>query len=93
MTRELRHGTRYHFRKGCHCTECAGADRAHNDEWAARRRKHDQPGRPPSRIDGPCRCACGHDCPNRTALGRHTWARHERPPTDAERALTVEVAA
>ena len=35
--------------------------------------------------DGPCVCSCGQRVRNRTALGAHTWAAHDRWPTDAER--------
>ena len=86
----LRHGTRYHYRKGCHCDACVAANRAHQLEQQARRGAgRANPGRPPVER-GAVRCSCGQQCANRTALGAHCWSQHDRPPTDAERVIIAE---
>ena len=42
----------------------------------------------------PFHCECGAKFITRTKLGKHTWDKHDRPPTATERtATTAEVAA
>lgn len=90
-----RHGTRYMFKKGCDagpdgkaCAECAAANQRHNDDQNARRRAGQATGRPRV-VDGRVRCSCGTVCASKTALGAHTWEKHDRPPTDQERTVLV----
>lgn len=86
----LRHGTRYHYRKGCRCDACTAANRRHQQEQQARRGVgRANPGRPPVER-GAVRCSCGQQCKDRTALGAHTWSAHNRWPTDAERVIIAE---
>lgn len=85
-----RHGTRYHWRKGCRCHECHDAIKRHAADMNEKRRNGTAKrtvGRPSVAGVGPVRCACGQKCPNRTALGAHTWTAHDRPPTDTERTI------
>ena len=90
LARPLRHGTRYHYRKGCRCDECTAANRRHQQEQQARRGAgRANPGRPPVER-GAVRCSCGQQCKDRTALGAHTWSAHDRWPTDAERVIIAE---
>ena len=97
MSRPLRHGTRYHWRKGCRCLECTAAARAHAQAQNERRRygreAHPAPGRPGTNVDGACVCSCGQQCPSRKALGAHCWAAHNRWPSDAERIILAAKAA
>lgn len=88
-------GHRKHVRDGDpECIPCADAFKLWNRNRRAERKRVKTGGKPLV-ADGRVRCACGQVCPNRTALGKHTWAKHDRWPTDAERVVldTVERAA
>lgn len=81
------HGSRYRYRKGCHCDECTAANRAYWDAENARRRPNRGKAKTGPKVvaDHPVRCSCGEELPSRTALGAHTWEAHDRPPTNIER--------
>ena len=84
-------GAYYRHRKaGENCQVCREA----NTAYRTARKRAERIGNPlpgVSVVDGRVRCSCGVECPNRTALGRHTWARHDRWPTDAERVVLEAV--
>ena len=91
--RPIEHGTRGGYDR-CKCDIC----RAYNTARRATDRATARASQPAVAAPVPAvvvRCSCGQLCPSRTALGKHTWAKHTRPPTDRERIIldSVEVAA
>ena len=87
----INHGTPGGYQR-CKCATCRAGHAARRAEQRSRLGRQETLG--PRSTPGAVRCSCGQACTNRTALGKHCWKQHDRPPTDLERIiLTEQVAA